>query len=231
MLSCNDVTAWLLEADEEDIAVALEVRAVDHLRACGRCRSRTERVLHDTRSLAHVVQIEHAARSRAVTLRGGSDGRVKHAARAGTGLIGTLAAAALFWTITQRADPDMAGERRSVANAPIAPAGANVTPAAAAPLARVASSEAMDSLAVAAAPAVRPRRLPDPEPTGVRQRTAGQSFPQIAPVSPVRLDAPARVPPSASADSIAARIEIEPDSARRFAVLRASPRVTVVWFY
>jgi len=55
MITCRDVTTWLLEADPSEIGAPAERAIAEHLTACNGCAARAARIVGDTAWLAHSI--------------------------------------------------------------------------------------------------------------------------------------------------------------------------------
>jgi hypothetical protein len=224
------VRSWLMEADPSALAAPTDAALSAHIAVCAPCQARLRRVLGDTAMLERAVAspgYEHAplfARQSAAWRRG--------ARIAG----GSLLAASLVWAIVHRLSrPDHDGGTRG-----------EVAVLAASVEFRSSASSASDSLLPGALPAGQGNDRRD-ERRGSGRRVTGGRLPAHSlsayqalansvtapvPVLAVRLDTvDGSLAPRRSLSVAHNDIDVHPDSGRRFAVLRASPNGSVVWFY
>ena len=229
MITCREVTDWLLEADLSELQASGERAIARHIAACRGCATRAARILGDTTSLAAAVSsappsapgrvpgTRHSAPSR---------GRWTYATYVATALL----AASLLFVLTTRRPGTRPRTSPAVREIKVASASTRRTTSASRQE-REQSAAAMDedppSVARRPAPSMMERLSPAHAVAAVA--VLPQSVPAMA-VRAVRLDTldastSVQVEPRASL-----AVDVVP-STGRYAVLGSTPKVTVVWFY
>lgn len=203
-MNCNDALELMLDAEPEELALAVESPLVDHIRGCAKCAAVARRLTGATRAIAKVVAVE----PQVLVTAGARVTRRRWTAGAGAAL---AAAAAIVVVVTSGAEPD----------APVSSTALETfttTPAAVVPTAPVAGPQ---KLARRAAPTPSARMAAAQPVRAVAYVAARVPAPPVAEV--------ALAPRNAERPG---GISVAPPAGVRATVMATSdPTVTVVWLH
>ena len=225
MITCSELSGWLLEADLYEVTRPTNTNVASHLASCVSCSARLARILGDSARLASAVGVD-ATPSQPYTsaaARGARNpNRKTHRAMIVTAA-GALMAASVVVLVLARGRGEPVGSKR-------------IAPGDAVPVARLTIPEVVSAT-------VNP---PDRQ-TDTASETRRVSKPRIQARAKLtafqqRLAAaPPPSPPSLPAEHNGADdaaigrdgvVDVQPHDLKQVAVLRSTdPRVTVVWFY
>lgn len=227
-MTCRDTMAWLLEAELDELEAPGNPEIAAHIASCQGCHARVARVAGDTAWLTRVIPrsssppLAPAVESRTISRRSW---------RLTVYGLGGCAAALLivFLTRSPRQDQIPSTPPERVAVAPIRHLGERDSVSNTPAHAPVRLSERRPSPAPASA-------LPKPgvELPGARAIRAVAVAPEVLPSSSehaIRLDTAITGSTSARPEPRASFAIDALPSTGRYAVLRSTPKVTVVWFY
>lgn len=230
MITCRDTTTWLLAVEPSELTATANRDIAAHLACCEKCRARVARVAGDTAWLASRAPTASAPTLSTPYARSARTHSALH--RSTFGAAALVAASLLIVVIPHRANAPARGGTKQ-ARGLVVPSTSVIAPA-----------TRVNELAPQPVKTSAPRSAAAP-------RSARQALPLRLPAAhaavPIAL-ATAFVPPEPArvvrldtvlADSASAGLEarpsiavdVEPLTARRYAVLHSSPMLTVVWFY
>jgi len=230
MITCREVTDWLLEADLAELQSPADRAIAGHVAACAGCATRAARILGDTTSLAISVSaapLNASGRSSGARRYAASRNRWPHATYVAIAL---LAASIVFVLVTRNRRPE-----------PRPFSGARGIEVAAAPAPRTTVDSRQERS--------QSRTAVDEDPRTAAHRAASSwstdrlsSAHAVAPVAVIPESVPAVAVRAVrldtlstnASDGVDARPSLAVDvvpSTGRYAVLGSTPKVTVVWFY
>lgn len=231
-MTCRDTIEWLLEAEPGELEAPLNSGIAEHVASCQGCRARVARVVVDTAWLARTIPRSSALAPRASTVVPARSWRF-WPAYVTSGLVAASLLVVLL-TRTPGINPHATDrpQDRAIIPAPSHETGDSVA---------IVSSVSTRPSATPAAQrrsTVHPRVLPSERGVFLPSAHAIQAValtPQtvsLVPERSVRLDTLSADSGAASPPSPRASFAIDATpSTGRYAVLRSTPQVTVVWFY
>jgi hypothetical protein len=225
MTTCHQVTDWLLQAEPGEIVALRDHAIAEHLGSCERCRARAARVANDSLWLARVVTHSAPVHGGAIAVAAQMRAGRRHLAAF---VAGGLLAASLMLVVGLR----------SLRREPSRPNPSRATIAVAPPMHSLAApSEPVDvtrpaTHSVARARARSPRRALPVAYAAARPLRIVPAYLPATPEPAVRLDTVrALVSTVSHVERTTAAVDVEPSPSRRYSVIRADPRITVIWFY